>query len=88
LDDASFSQITGIETFVFQNGNANSGLDFEFGFIALKDGQNGIQNVIGGTGDDTFRFITALDPDLPVNVSFKGGDGVDSAILFLYGATL
>jgi Ca2+-binding RTX toxin-like protein len=63
-------------------------LDFEFGYIAWKTGQNGIENVIGGTGDDTFRFLTAIDPDLPVNVSFKGGDGVDSAILLLPGATL
>jgi Ca2+-binding RTX toxin-like protein len=88
LADTSFSQITLIENFVFQNGNANSGLDFEFGNNAWKQGLSGIENVIGGTGDDTFRFLTSTDPQLPVNVSFKGGDGVDSAILLLPGATL
>jgi Ca2+-binding RTX toxin-like protein len=89
LSDTSFAQIIGIETFVFQNGNASSGLDFEFGFSTWKNNsKDGIKHVIGGTGDDTFRFITAIDPNSTVNVSFKGGDGVDSAILLLPGATL
>jgi Ca2+-binding RTX toxin-like protein len=88
LDDISFRGVYGIETFVFQNGNANSGLDFEFGYDAWKSGNGGIQNVIGGTGDDTFRFLTSADPKSPINISFKGGDGVDSAILLLPDATL
>jgi Ca2+-binding RTX toxin-like protein len=88
LDDISFRGVYGIETFVFQNGNANSGLDFTFGDDAWKSGNGGIQNVIGGTGDDTFTFLTSTDPKSPINISFKGGDGVDSAILLLPGATL
>ena len=43
--------------------------------------------MIGGTGDDTFRFVTSV-PGLIISVAFTGGDGVDSAILLRTGATL